>query len=238
MSVLIRSDVRVWMATCTKQVFGIGTLLAFLLGLIVPTIASAQSLSLTIATIHCTGTGCVGLPNYTPAAGVTEIYAQGYSAPGDGGEGEFYWNSALTSGDNGVVICPATSGCWVRTNVDAITPRWWGAKCNGTGDDTSAIQSAISWSDSNHRTVALPAGNCVISDNLNIQTDGQRIVCAGPLLTTISWTGSVTADMVSFTPRCSDSTARRRDRILRHERRGHGKRPPCNFCQSLRPPYY
>lgn len=46
-----------------------------------------------------------------------EIYLQGYSAPNDGGQGAFYWNTVTGTDDGGVTtVVPngSTSGCWSR----------------------------------------------------------------------------------------------------------------------------
>lgn len=47
-----------------------------------------------------------------------QVYMRGYVSPGDGGQGDFYWNSASTAADDGGVttIAPAgsTQGRWIR----------------------------------------------------------------------------------------------------------------------------
>jgi hypothetical protein len=52
----------------------------------------------------------VGLPGI-------EVTIRGFTAPGDGGAGQFYWDQTGTGPDNGTtIIVPtaAASGCWVR----------------------------------------------------------------------------------------------------------------------------
>lgn len=46
-----------------------------------------------------------------------QIFLQGYSAPNDGGEGNFYWNLTTGTDDGGITtIVPtgSTAGCWSR----------------------------------------------------------------------------------------------------------------------------
>lgn len=52
-----------------------------------------------------------------PAVPNLTIYLQGYSAPGDGGQGNFYWNTTTGTDDGGLTtIVPngSTAGCWTR----------------------------------------------------------------------------------------------------------------------------
>ena len=71
----------------------------------------------------------------------------GYYTKGDGGGGTFYWDSTSTETDNGGTIVQATgiaTGRWKRPideTVGNVTK--WGAKGDGTTDDTVAIQNAF-----------------------------------------------------------------------------------------------
>ena len=56
------------------------------------------------------------LRGFTGVSGM-EIELQGYSAPNDGGQGQFYWNTTTGTDDGGVTtVVPngSTSGCWSR----------------------------------------------------------------------------------------------------------------------------
>lgn len=74
----------------------------------------------------------------------------GYSAPGDGGGGVFYFDAAASTADNGgTIFAPsAGSGRWFRNYSGPVNVKWFGAKGddagNGSGaDDTLAIQAAV-----------------------------------------------------------------------------------------------
>lgn len=52
-----------------------------------------------------------------PAVPGIQVYMQGYSASGDGGQGNFYWNTVTGTDDGGlttIVPSGSTAGCWTR----------------------------------------------------------------------------------------------------------------------------
>ena len=82
----------------------------------------------------------------TPAAGdLAEL--QGYYTAGDGGGGQFYWDSASSLTDNGgTIIQPSSApptGRWIRTISIPIDVRWFGAKGDNSTDDTTVLNNAI-----------------------------------------------------------------------------------------------
>jgi parallel beta-helix repeat protein len=97
----------------------------------------------------------------------------GYHVPGDGGGGNFFWDSAFTvdlklwpaGGDGGIVIRPnelppSAAGRWRRRFSSDVSVKWFGAIGNGCADDTTAIQAAI---DTTKATAALhPNQNAVV----------------------------------------------------------------------------
>jgi hypothetical protein len=87
----------------------------------------------------------------------------GYYAEGDGGGGEFVYNSSSTAADDGgLVIRPASlpaSGRWIRsTEWEPLNVRWFGAKGDGVADDTTPIQTAINAGQANIRSIYFPSG--------------------------------------------------------------------------------
>ena len=104
------------------------------------------------------------------------IYLRGRTSVGDGGEGHFRWDSSdrstevaadevtASEGNGGIYIAPASdktgaSGVWVRQNAQGtVDVRWYGAKCDGTTDDTVAWAAAVTALGANGGEVRFPAG--------------------------------------------------------------------------------
>lgn len=96
----------------------------------------------------------------------TVATTRGYYAAGDGGSCSYYLDAAdTTSVDNGGSVIVATDGGrWKQINPRKINVRQWGAKGDGTGDDTSFCQKAITYAESlNGGEVFFPGGNYPIS---------------------------------------------------------------------------
>lgn len=76
-----------------------------------------------------------------------KVILQGFSSIGDGGGGEFYWDSTSTEPDNvGTVIAPSIgsgAGRWKRNFNGAVNVKWFGAIADGTTDNTTIIQNAL-----------------------------------------------------------------------------------------------
>lgn len=94
----------------------------------------------------------VGSPTNIPNAGLA-VYRQGFYAPGDGGDGFYFFQRSPCSinagaGDNGAQVAPATvaNTCWI-----AVIPptgasfKLWGAKMDGATNDVAADQVALDW---------------------------------------------------------------------------------------------
>lgn len=74
------------------------------------------------------------------------VSVAGYASQDDGGGGMFVWNSTSTVADNGgTIIAPTgvSTGRWYRLYSGEVSVQWFGAKCDGTTDDSSAFQSAV-----------------------------------------------------------------------------------------------
>lgn len=79
-------------------------------------------------------------------SGSPVVFVEGYYAGADGGEGMFWLNSSdTTSADNGgTIIIDAISNRYYReTGGQPYSLKWFGAKGNGSHDDTANVQQAI-----------------------------------------------------------------------------------------------
>jgi len=111
----------------------------------------------------------------------------GYYVAGDGGGGIFYYDSASATADNGgTVIQPTTgTGRWKRVYSGALNVRWFGAKGDGTTDDSASFQNTLSAS----QVVCVPSGTYKINQ-VQITAKTQIDGVGGPLITntTSGWT--------------------------------------------------
>jgi hypothetical protein len=102
----------------------------------------------TIAALKALNTGTLG----TDTSNNT-VLVLGYVAAGDGGGGLFKFNSgSAVADDGGGVIAPnAGAGRWLRQILDEeISVQQWGARGDGSTDDTARIQAAINYANANN----------------------------------------------------------------------------------------
>ncbi|MFO0606222.1 MAG: right-handed parallel beta-helix repeat-containing protein [Polyangiales bacterium] len=104
----------------------------------------------------------VDLRAMTNAAARPFALLLGYAAAADGGGGLFAWAPGAASDDGGTVIVPtAGAGAWRRVYSGPVNARWFGARGDGTVDDTAAIEKAIAAAD--HPAYAATSGFDVTS---------------------------------------------------------------------------
>ncbi len=88
-----------------------------------------------------------------------QVYLRGYFAPGDGGQGAFYWNTTATGpGNNTTIVVPyaAAIGAWVRLSFDSTeTPPEPGTVGGVYIDDLGAIPNDPSFDNAPIITSAL-----------------------------------------------------------------------------------
>lgn len=113
-------------------------------------------------------TNCTNIAALKLIEGETDgqpMQLKGYYTAGDGGGGEFYWDATSTETDNGGTIIQATgitTGRWKRLYSGDLEPIMFGAKYDGTTDDTAAHAAAIATGEH----VKLNSGSTVISETL------------------------------------------------------------------------
>lgn len=89
-----------------------------------------------------------------------------YTAADNIGVRNYEWDAANTTADNGGTIIAVTgvaTGRWVMKYDGAVNVKWFGAKCDGLADDTTAIQNAKNTG----KSVYFPAGT--YKNTLSIQ---------------------------------------------------------------------
>jgi hypothetical protein len=113
-------------------------------------------------------------------------YVSGYSASvaPSGIAGMFVLDASdTTSSDNGgTIIIDGSSRRWKRViSGGQIDVRWFGAKVDGSTDDTSAIQAAIDYAASMDESlpVFLPNGVCRVTGQLTMKRDYLKLVGCG-----------------------------------------------------------
>ncbi len=144
------------------------------------------------------------LRNSTGGAEGEVIRMLGYAANGDGGGGEWFWSASSTAADNtGTIVDPSAAGDgrWLRLFSGPVNVKWFGAKGDGTTDDTSAFHAAIAVVAVNGGgQVDVPFGrgeryavNLTIADKRGIHLSGTSLVKQNTRTTTFTLTDCLVA---------------------------------------------
>jgi hypothetical protein len=130
------------------------------------------------------------------------VTVAGYYAPGDGGEMQVYFAaSSSATEDGGRVFAPNAGGTgrWLSASTPSFNDvRKWGAKGDGSTDDSAAIQAAINNLTSGGQ-MYFPPGTYDIATGLTFTASDNIAVLGDEGKTTIEYTGSGTAVTVSAT---------------------------------------
>lgn len=124
--------------------------------------------------------------------GVGKAFVLGYYAQGDGGGGQYWYDSTdTTSADNsGTIIVAADGGRWKLVLTGPVSVKQFGAKGNYTGgsiagqDDTTAIQACINWVQANINTVTYGSYSPSVGTGVVYFPQGSYGVSAALVVTT------------------------------------------------------
>lgn len=118
-----------------------------------------------------------------PPTSADFVRVLGFQNPGDGGGGEFFWDTTLvqTTADGGTIIeANDKTGKWKRQFSGQVNVKWFGAKMNGTADDSDALQNAVN----SGYNVYVPEGTLAVSKPILLK-HGSVVTGAGAEKTTI-----------------------------------------------------
>lgn len=118
------------------------------------------------------------------------VSVSGYYTPGDGGGGEFYWDSISQTTDNGGTIIASNAGGlgrWKRIINKQINVKWFGAYGDGSLNDRTPIQAAINvCSNNGGGVVYFPTGTYALYTGLDpIVVKGVNLIGDGSGATVI-----------------------------------------------------
>lgn len=95
-------------------------------------------------------------------------FVAGYRLQGDGGEG-WFCVATPTTANGGTIINDASGRTWFRLSGSApVCFEWFGAYGDGTHDDTTAVQAAITWVQGTVAYIQAKARVYLLSSTINI----------------------------------------------------------------------
>lgn len=117
-----------------------------------------------------------------PGTNYMAYFVRGHTTSGDDGGGEFRYDYASTAATNtGTIFAPPSGvGRYIRVlNGQPVTPQMFGAKADGTTDDTTRLRAMVSTAKDNRLKILIPKGdykvNSGTSNVLQIDWDGAII---------------------------------------------------------------
>lgn len=117
----------------------------------------------------------------------TRAFVTGYYAAGDGGGGAYWYdpNDTNSADNGGTIIVASDGGRWKLQLTAALSAKQFGAKIDGSTDDTAAINRALATG----LDVYLPKGTTVISSGLT-SSSAQHLFGDGRELSVIQVNGN------------------------------------------------
>ena len=132
---------------------------------------AANSLAVNVATIADLK-NIVGMSNQ-------KVSTLGYYSIGDGGANNFYYNSSSVDTDNGGTIIKPSSisgaGRWLAVNPDVCNIKQFGAKYDGSSNDTSYVTAAVAAC----KRVYITGNHTYLFDNVPIFDDSKIVFTGG-----------------------------------------------------------
>jgi len=123
-----------------------------------------------LSDVTTTGNVEIGRTIYTSIASLRlsdptqeqNVLLSGYYVEGDGGGGDFYWDSSSTeTDDNGTIIkvTAITTGRWKRSYSGAVNVKWFGVTGDGVTDDIASLALAVAAMPSSGGILFFPKGD-------------------------------------------------------------------------------
>lgn len=106
-------------------------------------------------------------------AAALSVVALGYRTIGDGAGGTFRWQAGATGGDDGETLdgnVAYTTGRWKRIIEGDCNAKWWGAYGNGTDEDKSYFDAALTYAASVGKALVLQNGTYALSTSVDFQS--------------------------------------------------------------------
>lgn len=121
------------------------------------------------------------------------VFVTGYYVSGDGGGGPYYYDSTdVSSIDNGgTVIVASDGGRWKLVYTAQLTVKQFGAKGDGSTNDATAVQAALTFCMANQKALRFPAGKYRFTSALSVTFPSAlsafTMIGDGPDTTILNW---------------------------------------------------